>query len=72
MGVLSLGNRRQANVNVKGLVQVPKNWGSRFHEEEKDENIVSNKLRRDKFPLYEDSKADFSQVHSLSVALTKG
>ena len=40
MGVLSLGNRRQANVNVKGLVQVPKNWGSRFHEEEKDENIV--------------------------------
>ena len=72
MGVLSLGNRRHPNVNVKGLVQVPKNWGCRVYEEEKNENIVSNKLRRNKFPLSEDFKVEFSQVRSLSVALTKG
>ena len=59
MGVLSFGNRRQANVNVKGLVQVPKNWGCRVYEEEKNENIVSNNLRRDKFRCLKILKLNF-------------
>ena len=72
MGVLSLGNRNQAFINVKGLVTVPKKLGCSVREEVKDANFASNKLIRDKFPLYEDFKADFSNFNSLSVAPTKG
>ena len=54
-------------MNVKGLVQVPKKLGCHVRGKVKDENyVVSNKLIRGKFPLYEDTKADFSNVNFCS------
>ena len=54
-------------MNVKDLVQVPKKLGCRVRGKVKDGNyVVSNKLIRGKFPLYEDTKADFSSVNFCS------